>query len=125
MTTQLQNTRSDLETAAGTAQEVRAGGETIGRADAVYYDRETGEPRWLAISGSDGRRLIAPAVGARAHDGHVHVAHPAARVRSAPHVAGDTIPATTETELARHFGLLADASTAVRPPVSRTRTSIP
>ncbi len=111
------STAADLESAAGAGDPVRAGGDTVGRAEAVYYDRATGAPRWLAIR-TDSGRLIAPAAGARPAGGAVELPYSAAKVRTAPRVTAETIPPATESELARHYGLLSESPTIARRPAT-------
>lgn len=83
-------------------------GEKIGSIDEVYVDRDSGEPKWLAVkTGLFGNKLsFVPLADAARTGDDVRVPYAKAQVKDAPQVDADgELAEVEETDLYRHYGL--------------------
>jgi uncharacterized protein (TIGR02271 family) len=83
-------------------------GNKIGKIGAVYYDDNTGEPKWLTVNTGlfgTGESFV-PLQGAEVRDGDVVVGFEKAKVKDAPNVSADKhLSVEEEQELYRYYGL--------------------
>jgi hypothetical protein len=101
-----------------------AGGEAIGRVDALYYELDSGRPTWIGVRSEEAphTRTLVPVEGASATGDVVRVPFPRTVVEAAPRVDSEEIDGETERLLADHFGLgraFEDQETAVLTPIVR------
>jgi sporulation protein YlmC with PRC-barrel domain len=85
-------------------------GEDIGELDQVYYDEESGEPRWLEVkSGLFGlKQIVVPVEGAEVRDVELHLPYSKDQIESAPEPEEvKALSPRSERELERHFGVKA------------------
>jgi uncharacterized protein (TIGR02271 family) len=101
-----------------------AGGEAIGRVDALYYELDTGRPAWIGVRSEEPpyMRTLVPVEGSSATGEVVRVPYSPEVVEAAPRVDAEEIDAETEQRLADHFALapaLDERDTAVLTPLVR------
>ncbi|MDQ4068080.1 MAG: PRC-barrel domain-containing protein [Actinomycetota bacterium] len=72
-------------------------GQELGVVDAVYLDKGTGEPEWVAVRTGRSETSLAPLAGATPGEGGVRLGVDAKLVRNAPH--SDHPPGETTAEL--------------------------
>jgi uncharacterized protein (TIGR02271 family) len=101
-----------------------AGGEAIGRVDALYYELDTGRPAWIGVRSDKPPhvRTLVPVEGSSATGEVVRVPYAREVVEAAPRVDAEEIDAETEQRLADHFALappLDERETAVLTPLVR------
>jgi hypothetical protein len=84
-----------------------AEGEQMGAVEVVFYDRNTGEPEWVAIgTGFFGRkRVLVPLHSARLTGHGLHVPYSKDHVKNSPDIKSDEISEATERELHAHYQL--------------------
>ena len=83
-------------------------GDKIGSIDEVYMDRDSGEPKWLAVkTGLFGNKLSIVPIAEAARTGEVvRVPYEKAQVKDAPQVDADgELSEAEETDLYRHYGI--------------------
>jgi stress response protein YsnF len=98
---------SSLERARREERPVRAaGGDTLGRLEAIYYDLERGDPEWLGVAaeGGEGRRLV-PVAGAAIEEDAVRVPYGREQVEASPAVDEEEIGEELEEAIRVHYGL--------------------
>lgn len=81
-------------------------GQELGLVDAVYLDKQTGEPEWVAVRTGRSETSLAPLAGATATAGGVELAVDAKLVRNAPHSdhpPGQITPELTEAQEAELY----------------------
>ncbi len=81
-------------------------GQELGLVDAVYLDKRTGEPEWVAVRTGRSETSLAPLAGAIPHAGGVQLAVDAKLVRNAPHSdhpPGQVTPELTEAQEAELY----------------------
>jgi sporulation protein YlmC with PRC-barrel domain len=81
--------------------------ENIGTVENVYFDVETNEPRWLAISGGflSTKSTVVPLHEAAFEQDSIVVPFTKDQIRNAPDVTPDAISQHLERQLMRYFGL--------------------
>ncbi len=98
--------------------------QEIAVVDAVYLDKGTGEPEWVAVRTGRSETSLAPLAGATLIDGGVRLAVDAKLVRNAPHSdhpPGEVTPELSEpqeTELYLYYSVEYTSSTAEDPLLS-------
>lgn len=100
-----------------------AEGEQIGAVEVVFYDRNTGEPEWVAVgTGFFGRkRVLVPLRSARLSREGLHVPYSKDHVRDSPDIDSDEISEATERELHSYYQLRTPASGRRRRQAGRKR----
>ncbi len=99
-------------------------GDELGVVDAVYLDKGTRAPEWVAVRTGRTETSLAPLAGATLDDGGVRLAVDAKLVRNAPHSdhpPGEITPELTEaqeTELYLYYSVEYTSSTAEDPLLS-------
>jgi hypothetical protein len=80
----------------------------IGAIDAVFLDKETDKPEWLALrsSGPGSRRRLVPVSGAERRPDGVHVPYSLKQIESTPEVEGTRVSRDAERVLYSRYGLL-------------------
>ena len=80
-------------------------GEKVGDVEAVFHDKATGRPEWLAIgTGLLGRkRLLVPVTSAVVRDDRIEVPYGAGEIQATPQVEGDEVSQETERMLYSHY----------------------
>jgi uncharacterized protein (TIGR02271 family) len=82
--------------------------DKIGKVDQIYVDRQTGEPKFVAVkTGLFGRNVsLVPIDDARGHDGRVQVPYTQDAIKNAPNIDADTeLSEAEEQRLYEHYGL--------------------
>jgi uncharacterized protein YrrD len=81
--------------------------EKIGTVENVFYDVETNEPRWLAISGGflSNRSTLVPLHEATFEDDSIVVPFIKDQIKNAPDVTPDAVSPLLERQLLEYFGL--------------------
>jgi uncharacterized protein (TIGR02271 family) len=100
-------TTADTQTWIG-RQLVGADHDKIGKIDQVYVDRQTGEPKFLAVkTGLFGSNVsLVPVDDARGHRDEVEVPYDKDQVKDAPNIDADAeLSAQEEQRLYEHYGL--------------------
>ncbi len=85
---------------------VDVNGEELGIVDAVYLDKGSGEPEWVALRTGRSETSLAPLAGARVTDAGVQLAAVAKLVRNAPHSdhpPGQITPELTDAQEAELY----------------------
>ena len=79
----------------------------IGTVDAVFLDKETDRPEWLALrpSGPGSRRRLVPVTGAERRPDGVHVPYSSEQIESTPEVEGTKVSRDAESVLYSRYGL--------------------
>ena len=96
--------------------------EKIGTVENVFYDVETNEPRWLAISGGflSTASTVVPLHEAAFEQEHIVVPFTKDQIRNAPDVTPDAISQHLEQQLFKYYGLEGRA-TQLREPATAGR----
>lgn len=103
-------------------------GQEIGVVDAVYLDKQTGQPEWVAVRTGRSETSLAPLAGAVPNAEGVQLAVDAKLVRNAPHSdhpAGQVTAELTEAqeaELYLYYSIEYTSPTAEEPPLATTGT---
>jgi hypothetical protein len=85
-------------------------GELLGHVGAVYVDNATGVPAWAAVQ-TPHHTAVIPLQHSRFDGTTLQVPYDAARLQAAPHHDPTTLISYPEgDDLARHYGLLPDAT---------------
>jgi len=81
--------------------------EEIGAIDAVFLDKETDRPEWLALSPAPqgSRRRLVPVSGAERRPDGVHVPYSSEQIESTPEVEGTRVSRDAERVLYSRYGL--------------------
>jgi sporulation protein YlmC with PRC-barrel domain len=81
--------------------------EKIGTVENIYFDVETNEPRWLAISGGflSSKSTVVPLHGAGYEQDSIVVPFTKDQIRNAPDVVPDAISQNLEQQLFSYYGL--------------------
>jgi len=81
--------------------------EKIGTVENVYFDVETNEPRWLAISGGflSSKSTLVPLYEATFDEDRIVVRFTKDQIKNAPDVTPDAISPHLERQLFDYFGL--------------------
>jgi len=81
--------------------------EEIGAIDAVFLDKETDKPEWLALSPAvqGSRRRLVPVSGAERRPDGVHVPYSSEQIESTPEVEGTRVSRDAERVLYSRYGL--------------------
>ncbi|HEV2759599.1 MAG TPA: PRC-barrel domain-containing protein [Acidimicrobiales bacterium] len=85
---------------------IDANGEELGVVDAVYLDKGSGEPEWVAVRTGRSETSLAPLAGAGLSDAGVQLAVVAKLVRNAPHSdhpPGQVTPELTDAQEAELY----------------------
>ena len=85
---------------------VDVNGEELGVLDAVYLDKASGEPEWVAVRTGRSETSLAPLAGATVTDAGVQLAVVAKLVRNAPHSdhpPGQITPELTDAQEAELY----------------------
>ena len=85
---------------------VDVNGEELGIVDAVYLDKGSGEPEWVAVRTGRSETSLAPLAGATVTDAGVQLAVVAKLVRNAPHSdhpPGQITPELTDAQEAELY----------------------
>ena len=85
---------------------VDVNGEELGIVDAVYLDKGSGEPEWVAVRTGRSETSLAPLAGATVTDAAVQLAVVAKLVRNAPHSdhpPGQITPELTDAQEAELY----------------------
>ena len=84
-----------------------ADGTNLGDVSAVYLDKETRKPEWLAVRRGlvGGKQVLVPAVEATLRGDAIHVPYSEPQIENAPEAEGDEVTQMRERELAAHYGL--------------------
>ena len=80
--------------------------QELGAVDAVYLDRRTGEPEWVAVRTGRSETSLAPLAGATTGEGAIRLAVEAKLVRNAPHSdhpQGEITPELTDAQEAELY----------------------
>lgn len=96
-------------------------GEYVGDVEAIYYDRETGEPEWIGIRTGfvPSKRVLVPTTGAEHDEESIRLPFPRTAIEGSPGVEGDEIAPETEILLYEHYGLEAPPLTEETPALVR------
>ena len=104
---------SDPSTMTG-APVTGAGGEKLGKVDAIYFDNDTNKPEWAAVkSGLFGSNVsLVPLAQASWSGDTLTVPFDKAALKAAPHHDPDTeLSPTDEDDLYRHYGMTGGTGT--------------
>ena len=85
---------------------VDVNGEELGIVDAVYLDKASGQPEWVAVRTGRSETSLAPLAGATVMDAGVQLAVVAKLVRNAPHSdhpPGQITPELTDAQEAELY----------------------
>ena len=82
-------------------------GDYVGDVEAIYYDRETGEPEWIGIRTGfvPSKRVLVPTTDAEDDGESIRLPFPRTAIEEGPGVEGDEIAPETEILLYEHYGL--------------------
>jgi sporulation protein YlmC with PRC-barrel domain len=83
-------------------------GVSVGEVAAVFLDKETETPEWLALRRGllGGKQVLVPAADASIRGDEIRVPYSEAEIESAPEMSGDEVSQKTERALASHFGVV-------------------
>lgn len=101
-------------------------GQEIGLVDAVYLDKQTGAPEWVAVRTGRSETSLAPLAGAVPTADGVQLAVDAKLVRNAPHSDHPPGQVTAElseaqeAELYLYYSIEYTSSSAEEPPLATT-----
>jgi len=86
-------------------------GEKIGSIEEIFYDNDTGEPKWVGIgSGFLGtKRVLVPLESAQLGEDGLNVPYPKKLVKDSPDIDSDEISEQTEQELYAYYQLSGQA----------------
>jgi Protein of unknown function (DUF2795)/PRC-barrel domain len=84
-----------------------ADGEKVGDVEAVFHDKATGQPEWLAVATGllARKRLLVPVSSADMRDDRIDVPYGAGEIQATPEVEGDDVSQETERALYSHYGI--------------------
>lgn len=84
-----------------------ADGTNLGDVSAVYLDKETRKPEWLAVRRGllSGKQVLVPAAEATLRGEEIHVPYSDSEIENAPPAEGEEVSQTRERELAAHYRL--------------------
>ena len=84
-----------------------ADGTNLGDVSAVFLDKETRKPEWLAVRRGllGGKQVLVPATAATLRGDEIHVPYSDSEIEKAPHAEGEEVSQTTERQLAAHYRL--------------------
>ena len=82
-------------------------GEYVGDVQAIFYDRDTGEPEWIAIRTGfvPSKRVLVPTDGVEQDGESIRLPFGRTAIEESPGVEGDEIAPETEVLLYEHYGL--------------------
>ena len=79
----------------------------VGEVSAVFFDRDTGEPEWLALRGArlGERQVLVPVAEAEVREDGVAVSYSESQIAEAPPTEGNEVSQEAERMLAAHYGV--------------------
>ena len=87
-------------------------GEKIGSVEEIFYDNDSGQPKWIGIGTGflGGKRVLVPLESAQLDDDGLRVPYEKSLVKDSPDIDSDEISEQTEQELYAYYQLSGQSS---------------